>query len=69
MRERAKLYKPQVNKKEFTLSKRLHDEEVKEGEQIPAKPLPDKRFKGIDGKPMPPPNAPRVPQPQNAMNE
>ena len=35
MRERAKLYKPQVNKKEFTLSKRLLDEEVKDEEDNP----------------------------------
>lgn len=69
MRERAKLYKPQVNKKEYTLSKRLFDEEIKEGEQNQPRPLPDKRFKGIDGKPIVPPNAPRGPQPQNAMNE
>ena len=32
MRERSKLYKVQKNKKEFLLSKRLQDEEVKEGE-------------------------------------
>ena len=65
MRERSKLYKSQSNKNEFVLSKRLQDEEVKEGEHIQAKPAPDKRMKGADGKAIPVPNVQRVPQQQN----
>jgi hypothetical protein len=34
MRERAKLYKTQSNKKSFTLSKRLDHEEVKDEEVL-----------------------------------
>ncbi len=65
MRERSKLYKSQSNKKEFVLSKRLQDEEVKEGEHIQAKSAADKRMKGADGKAIPVPNVQRVPQQQN----
>ena len=65
MRERSKLYKSQSNKKEYLLSKRLQDEEVKEEEHIHAKAAPDKRMKGADGKAIPVSNVPRVPQQQN----
>ena len=69
MRERAKLYKSQVNRKEFQLSKRLNHEEIKEEELGGAPGQAEKRKKGADGKAVSARAAPSQPQSQNARME
>ena len=50
MRERAKLYKSQSNRKSFTLSKRLNQEEEKDDDLAGNNSQSLKRKKGNDGK-------------------
>ena len=65
MRERAKLYKTQSNKKDFSLSKRLGQEEVKDEDVLGEFNQAEKRKKGADGRPVPVASASRVSSQQN----